>query len=188
MQSVLNMAHDADSAEAATQRQKDILLPRFADHLRGDEARVLDLGCGPGRFTPDLASIVDGHAVGVDPIPHLLDLAPEAPGVSYQTMQAGAIPLDDNSVDAVWICLVLGGIVDDDMLQRTAREVERVLRPGGLLFLVENTSDAPDAQHWVFRSADAYDRLFSHVPLQAQTTYQDAGETITVMTGTRSTN
>jgi len=181
----MHRSHGPDEMEAVTERQLDILLPYLRQHLTGREERILDLGCGPGRFTPALAETISGKAIGVDPISSLLEEAPRHPSVEYRLMEAGSLPLADASVDVVWICLVLGGIVNQTMLHDTVREVERVLPDGGLLFLVENTSDKSGARHWKYRSVAEYDRLFDTITVKPRGTYADAGETITIMTGSK---
>src|SRR5262250_2734698 len=49
---VFNLGHGPDEMTQVTQRQSAELLPLLRARLRGDERLVLDLGCGPGRFTP----------------------------------------------------------------------------------------------------------------------------------------
>jgi ubiquinone/menaquinone biosynthesis C-methylase UbiE len=109
-------------------------------------------------------------------------MAPRAEGVTYRTMRAGLIPVEDASMDVVWCCLVLGGI-HGGALDQAAQELIRVLRVGGLLFLVENTTPKADSGHWAFRSAQDYQDLFKQVPLVPLASYIDLGETITAMVG-----
>ncbi len=178
----MNLAHSENEFDAVTNCQKAILYPHLKSRLKGNERRVLDFGCGPGRFTPDLAAII-GECIGSDPIEALLNLAPPGPGVTYRTMTEGVIPLEDTSVDVVWCCLVLGGL-KDGVLLASIREIQRVLRPGGLLFLVENTQDKPDGPNWRFRSRRAYASFFASIPLiEVACTYYDAGEENSVMAG-----
>jgi trans-aconitate methyltransferase len=86
---------DTDRARAATDPGDDLWLPTWdasyaantGHHRAYDDAffgttplrpgdRVLDLGCGPGDFTRRIAELVpDGHVVGLDPQPALLDTA-----------------------------------------------------------------------------------------------------------------
>jgi SAM-dependent methyltransferase len=136
--SVLDLRHGDSEYESVTRAQQDLLLPAFARLLDGTERVVLDFGCGPGRFTGPLAGL-GLHCVGVDPIYELLRLCPAAPHASYVTNTEGNIPLATHSVGAIWCCLVLGGL-QEPVLGRTIQELKRVLRPGGLMFLVENTS------------------------------------------------
>jgi SAM-dependent methyltransferase len=179
---VLNLGHSEDEIPAVTEFQRRELYPLFRAALRGDERLVLDLGSGPGRFTPDLAEMIGGRAVGVDPIQRFLDLAPPHPRVEYRLMTEGQIPLDAECVDAVWICLVLGGI-HGPVLTATVTEIRRVLRPGGLVFLVENTTDGRGSPFWAFRSVEEYQRMLGPIPLEHAHDYQDRGERISVMIG-----
>ena len=188
---VLNIGHPAEHFDEVTSRQKALLLPRLQHRLEGWEKIVLDLGCGPGRFTPDLARIVEGEAIGVDPIPSLLELAPQASGVRYERMDVAAIPLPAEHVDVAWICLVLGGITDSSTLDQTIREVDRVLRPRGLVFLVENTTESPNPRgsaYWHFRSVSEYRSLLYFAPLEHLGDYLDQGEQISIMAGRKAAN
>jgi SAM-dependent methyltransferase len=182
--SVLNLGHTAAELEEITRLQAEILFPILKRHLSGREKVVLDFGSGPGRFTPGLAALVGGSAIGVDPIQSLLDLAPRAPGVEYKRIENGRIPLADRSVDVVWISLVLGTITDVAALRQSVAEVERVLRDGGLLFLVENTAERRDKRHFEFRPVEFYAAIFPSIPLMKhEGDYYDFGERISVMVG-----
>jgi len=183
--SVLNLGHRADDIAVVTAQQKAAILPFFRQALNGREAVLLDFGCGPGRFTSDLASIIDGKAIGVDPISDYLKWAPKAPNVDYCLMKVGRIPLPSDSVDIVWVCLVLGGL-NDSLLKETSSEILRVLRRDGLLFLVENTSEHPSVPHWTCRQFNEYQDQFHDTTLVHLTDYFDLGERISIMAGRKS--
>jgi SAM-dependent methyltransferase len=183
---VLNLSHAEEELGAVTDFQKREIYPCFRQLLRGDEQVVLDFGCGPGRFTGDLAELIAGSAIGVDPIRRFLELAPKHNHVEYRTITAGTLPLPDMSVDVIWVCLVLGGIVDPLLLDRTVAELERVLKSGGLLFVVENTAEQPAASYWVYRSVAEYVRMFPFAQLAHLRDYWDLGERISVMAGRKS--
>lgn len=117
---------------------------RFDPVVRGVVARaaprrgeaVLDLGTGTGTVAALAASAVgpDGDVLAIDISPDMLALARERmrqPGVApYRVEQAGAerIPAPDASLDVVLASLSLMYVVDRDA---AAREIARVLRPGG---------------------------------------------------------
>ena len=98
-------------------------------------------------------------------------------------MKEGLIPYDDSHFDVIWICLVLGGVTDRGMLKITIDEIRRTLRPGGLIFLVENTTGKISGSRWKFRSIRDYKRLFKFIELQRLDSYIDCGETISIMAG-----
>ena len=107
----------------------------YALHRLGDASgqRVLDLGCGDGEFTPLLASH-GANVLGLDISTDLLGLARrriELDGFGKQVRplcgSAHGIPLHSDSVDVVFGMAVLHHL-DLDL---AAREVHRVLKPGG---------------------------------------------------------
>jgi SAM-dependent methyltransferase len=187
--SVLNVGHLGSRVDEVTAFQQTELFPYFTACLEGWERTVLDFGCGPGRFTPDLARLVNGEAVGVDPIERLLELAPRTASVRYEVMEEGFVPLPDDSFDVIWVCLVLGGI-KDPFLQRTLAELNRLLRFNGLLFLVENTTakEVPADAAWLYRSLEEYRDQLRFAPLEHLGDYYDLGERISIMAGRKATN
>ena len=93
--------------------------------------RVLDLGCGAGRF---VAALRDAGAdpVGVELAEAALERARgNAPGADLRRLaDDGSLPLEHASVDLVWCSEVLEHVADTAHL---LLEVRRVLRPGGRL-------------------------------------------------------
>ena len=177
-----------NAAERLDAEWKTLLLDEASGHedvdaIASDERLILDFGSGTGRFTPALADLIGGKAIGVDPIQHLLDLSPRASNVEYRLPQSGRIPLPDSSVDVVWISLVLGAITAPADLRLAVDEIERVLKDDGLLFLVENTADKPDLKHFHFRTIAEYEAMFPSMPLRHESDYEDLGERISVFTG-----
>jgi ubiquinone/menaquinone biosynthesis C-methylase UbiE len=184
--SVLNISHTPEEFEAVTEMQVREIFPYLRQQLNGSEKVILDYGCGPGRFTAKLADVIGGEAIGVDPIKTLINLAPKADNVRYKISREGKIPMPDSSVDAVWICLVLGGLLPK-VLEPTCREIDRVLKPGGLLFVVECTTegkvDTPERK-WKFRSSEQYAGMFaSFASLKHLHDYHDIDERVSLLAG-----
>lgn len=182
---VVNVDHPADrDLEALTAEHRRVLLPALAALLDGTERVVCDLGCGAGRFTADFAALVNGRAVGVEPVAALRALAPRAPGVSYRAPgRDGRLPLRDGEADVVVTITVLGGLVAEGELAETAAEVRRVLRPGGLLYLAESVSGSSRYEHWAVRTAAAYRSAFPWADLVEVAQFDDAGDPISVLAG-----
>ena len=104
-----------------------VLLDRAQEVLELDEqSRILDLGAGTGRVTRELARRFE-HVVAVEPDERMRALHGEAIEGS-----AEAIPLEDASVDAVFV----GEAFHWFDTEAAIPEIARVLRPrGGLAIL-----------------------------------------------------
>jgi ubiquinone/menaquinone biosynthesis C-methylase UbiE len=95
--------------------------------------RALDLGCGEGRFTEELAR-AGAVPVGVDVAQAALDRArAKHPSLDFRLAPIdGPLPLDDGSFDVVWASEVIEHVADT---ARWLSEVRRVLVPGGRLLV-----------------------------------------------------
>ena len=103
-------------------------------HLRPG-MRVLDVGCGPGTITEDLARRVapSGEVLGVDSSGDAVEAAradSSAPGVRYEVQDVRGLDLPDASFDVVHAHQVLQHLQDP---VGALREMRRVTRPGGLV-------------------------------------------------------
>src|SRR5712692_142809 len=125
---------------------------RFALATRGDEAErlarlagprgdelALDLACGPGTFTRALASRVR-HLCGLDLTPAMLEQARAATAraglanVAFACGDANALPFADATLDLAVCTYSFHHFLDP---ARVARELRRVVRPGGRVGLVD---------------------------------------------------
>ncbi len=117
-------------------------MERFAAHLPARRPlTIVDLGSGVGRLTPALAETFGGPVFGVEPADRMRAIAEGSaahPAVQYVRGEAAAIPLPDQSADAVLMFLSLHHVPDK---AAAAREVARVLKPGGRLLIRTGLSD-----------------------------------------------
>jgi SAM-dependent methyltransferase len=92
--------------------------------------RALDVGCGPGALTRELASRLGPDAVGaVDPSGSFVDAARERnPGVDVRLAAAEDLPFGDGEFDASLAQLVVHFMADP---VAGLREMARVTRAGG---------------------------------------------------------
>lgn len=109
-------------------------------------ARVLDYGCGYGRLTAELTALGYAEVHGVDPSRAMIERGRRAhPGLRSRLAHQTAIPLPradgyaDGSYDAALLFVVLNCVPDDADQRAIVRELARLVRPGGVLYV----SDVP---------------------------------------------
>ncbi|MEI7441714.1 MAG: class I SAM-dependent methyltransferase, partial [bacterium] len=144
------------------------------------EKNLLDFGCGPGRFTSDLAQIINGKAIGFDPTKGLIDLCKATPNTQFTYVYN----FSDSQIlfDVIWICLVLGGL-SNEQLAFTVKKLEKVLARHGLIFLIESTSKNQTKGCWKTRTVEYYQNLFHSIPLKKIGEYFDANQEISIFAG-----
>jgi len=118
---------------------------------------VLDVGCGLGGPSRYLADRFGCSVIGVDVVPLRVEIAQEltqmtgmSDRVSYCVADATALEFDDASFAQAWMLDVSMHIRDKRTL---FREIARILRPGGLMVMHEQTGPLPRAMRPVMREA-----------------------------------
>jgi SAM-dependent methyltransferase len=95
-------------------------------------ATAIDVGCGTGRYTVQLARRFGLNVTGIDPGSrhvHVADSDVRNGGsLSFQVGTAENLPVSSGTADLVW-CRDVLSLVED--LGRVYREFRRVLKPGG---------------------------------------------------------
>ena len=146
-----SMGYNQDMHRLMAARSAAGAAAHLLPHLRPG-MRLLDVGCGPGSITLDLAAaIAPGEAVGVDIAPVQVEraraLAAErgVGNVRFEAADAYALPFPDAAFDAVNANALLQHLGEP---VRALREFRRVLRPGGLAAVTD-----PDWSTWLIEPA-----------------------------------
>ena len=98
---------------------------------------ALDVACGSGKLTAELARIVGtgGRAVGLDFSTQMLEVARhDHPGLEFLEGDALSLPFEDATFDASTIAFGLRNLADP---VRGLREMLRVVRAGGRAVVLE---------------------------------------------------
>jgi SAM-dependent methyltransferase len=126
------MAQRYDAGRHLDDWQVEPLRPAIATELPVGVERFLDLGSGTGQWSGRLARWFDAEVVGIEPSSGMRANAIPAAGVLTIAGTAERIPLRADCVDAAWLSVVVHHFDD---LREAAREIRRVVRPGGRVLL-----------------------------------------------------
>ena len=105
-----------------------------------DNKHILELGCGGADITRNIATSGASRiitALEVDEIAHEKNLQiRDLPNVTFELSGAQQIPLEDESVDVVFMFKSLHH-VPMNLMETSMHEIRRVLRPGGFAYISE---------------------------------------------------
>lgn len=129
--------------------------------------RILDLGCGPGTITADLAALVPlGSVVGVDSIEKILEQArslAESRGLTnltYETGDANKLRFEDGEFDIVFCHQLIQHVKDPIGI---LREMKRLAKPGGGIVAVREADYASFVWHPCPPELDRWGELYQQV-------------------------
>jgi ubiquinone/menaquinone biosynthesis C-methylase UbiE len=121
------------------------------------DKRVLDVGCGKGRFARVFREENPGALVcGLDISEEMLACVP--PGIHTVSASMTELPFADSTFDAIYATESLEHAVEVD---RAVGEMCRVLRPGGKLAIIDK-----NAEHWGRFKTPAWERWFNRKELE----------------------
>jgi len=135
----------SSSYDSARQYKSDTL-SNWMEHIRSSVpstqiSDIVDIGCGTGRYTSALAELFDASVTGFDPSVKMLQKAQlnsTSDRVTFEIAHAEHLPLDDRSVDMVFMSNVYHHLKNPAV---TARECRRTLKDPGFLVLRNSTSN-----------------------------------------------
>ncbi len=119
------------------------------------EKTILDVGCGYGRTLEEMHRLGYRRLIGIDFSEGMINRGRgQYPWLDLRVMQTEEIDLPDGSVDAVILFAVLTCIREDEKQRKLLGEIQRVLRPGGILYVNDfllNTDERNTARYEKYR-------------------------------------
>ena len=128
--------------------EKARVLDGLSSEVVGVRRSLLDVGCGTG--TVHSRMMAAGWSVtGVDPSSESIECAEhENPGASYLCARATEIPLPGDAFDMASAVCVFHHVPPPDRPQ-VVSEMARLVRPGGIVAIVEHAPHHPYTRHSV---------------------------------------
>jgi ubiquinone/menaquinone biosynthesis C-methylase UbiE len=120
-------------------RKKAQNLINLLEKYKFDRAQnILEVGCGTGAYTLEVAKkLKQAQITAIDVSPEVIKIAKHKTkglgNVKYKVMSIYDTGIKDHSVDVVFGFYVLHHLA----LSQAIKEIERILKPGGLLFFYE---------------------------------------------------
>lgn len=123
--------------------------------LKGKHDVVLDIACGTGDFSIELAQKGIEKVIGVDISEGMMKIGMEkvkALGledkISMHVDDSESLSLEDNSIDAVTVAF---GVRNFEHLQIGLNEMNRVIRPGGTVNVLELSVPSNPVLLWCYK-------------------------------------
>jgi SAM-dependent methyltransferase len=115
-----------------------LYLDRFSAFL-SLAAQILEYGCGYGRMLRILKSAGYHNLIGFDFAPNMITRGlKEIPDLDLRLLEKpGIIPCDNESLDAIVMSTVLCCIPEEHALAALMKEISRVLKTNGILYLTD---------------------------------------------------
>lgn len=131
------------------------LILKFFEPLEGK--KVLDVGCGKGRFARVLQERAPGAEIwGLDISEEMLSFVPE--GIHTRAGAMTELPFDDATFDCVYATESLEHAVE---IERAVGELCRVLKTGGRLVIIDK-----NVEHWGRFNTPAWEKWFRREELE----------------------
>lgn len=140
-------------ADYADKRAYDFVLKVIDEVVKLDKsAEILDVGCGPGKWSVLFAKKFDS-TTAIDVSPNMILLARENAGkhnlgnISFHVMDVSKLNFPDEAYDLVNCVTVLQHVLNDDDWRSAVHEMVRVTRAGGYILLFETAPNLAVVKH-----------------------------------------
>lgn len=128
--------------QATTRERQALLLRMLREHGQWplSDRKILDVGCGGGELLAFFKAngAADTNLFGVDLLSARIEAARRLlPAVQFSVGNGESLEFPDAAFDLVTLFVVFSSILSPQMTQQLAREVARLVRPGGAIVIYE---------------------------------------------------
>lgn len=122
----------------------NLLFNRLKEYYSFAGKEVLEIGCGTGKYTKLIAPL-SAKLIALDISEIMINVTKEKCkedlSITYLTNDMQDIPLEDNSVDCIFGSWAISACYPKEVMLKAIKEVIRVVRPEGDIWLFENYWD-----------------------------------------------
>jgi len=171
------IADSYDRARPLSERSTELWLDLIRRFLPSPNVRLLDLGCGTGRFALPIANRLQAHVTGADSSEAMLAKAREkdsAGSVRWDRQNAEELTYPSGSFDVVFMSHLLHHV---DAPIRVVRECSRVLSSPGVLLVRYGAIEqiVNDVEHVFFPETVAIDKARTPTARDVEQWLREAG-------------
>ncbi len=106
------------------------------------ESNILDFGCGYGRITQEISELGYSKIIGIDSSQEMINRGlSDYPKLDLRHLPTEALPFANDEFDAIVLCAVLTCIPNQNARNNVLSELNRVLKPQGIIYLAEFCSE-----------------------------------------------
>lgn len=144
------------------------MLTLFCEAVEKEDARVLDLACGPGNITQYITQLRPGYSIlGIDLSPNMISLAKaNNPKVQFKIMDCRDIYKLGQKYDAVIAGFCMPYLAKEDM-QKLIRDAYSLLEPMGVIYISTMEDDYTKSG---LRASSKGEMMFIHYYLESDLT------------------
>jgi ubiquinone/menaquinone biosynthesis C-methylase UbiE len=106
------------------------------------QSNILDFGCGYGRITQEMSELGYSKLIGIDSSQEMINRGvSDYPKLDLRHLPTEVLPFANDEFDVIVLCAVLTCIPNQNARNNVLSELNRVLKPQGIIYLAEFFSD-----------------------------------------------
>ena len=183
--SVFGNQIDAEEQKKITNLHKKIIFKCLDGKLKKG-SKILDFGCGYGRFSDLFVTEFDCNYFGVENTEFFLENCNDTKNKKYFSLNKLKEKKElDNYFDLIFVFAVFGGF-KKDKLSDIFKMLEKKIKPEGKILVVEEISEKEiESGGWNVRTEKYYKRLFNNFDISTKFYFLEDNKAKQIFFGTK---